>query len=48
MVFSFNPSAFDEQIGYTLKNYRDVDWDRLKEQDRPVMLPSGNGQSIKR
>ena len=35
LVFSFSPSAFDAQVGYTLKNYRDTDWETLRNSERP-------------
>jgi len=35
MVFSFSPSAFDAQIGYTVKAYSNGDWTELREQSRP-------------
>ena len=35
MVFSFSPSAFDAQIGYTLKKYRESDWQNLRLEERP-------------
>ena len=36
LVFSYNPAAFDEQIRYTLKSYRDVDWELLQKEARPA------------
>lgn len=35
LVFSFSPSAFDAQVGFTLERYRDTDWQVLREQERP-------------
>ncbi len=35
LIFSYSPAAFDEQIGYTLRAYRDKDWDTLKKDKRP-------------
>ena len=35
MVFSFSPSAFDAQIGYTIKSYGDGDWESLRNEVRP-------------
>ena len=35
LIFSYSPAAFDEQIGYTLRAYRDEDWDTLKNNKRP-------------
>jgi len=35
MVFSFSPSAFDAQIGYTLKAYGESDWEEIRNEERP-------------
>lgn len=35
LIFSYSPAAFDEQIGYTLRAYRDKDWNTLKSDKRP-------------
>ena len=35
LIFSHSPSAFDEQIAFTLKAYRGMDWDSLKRNKRP-------------
>jgi len=35
LIFSFSPAAFDEQIAFTLKAYRGVDWGRLQKEQRP-------------
>ena len=35
LVFSHSPAAFDEQIAFTLKAYRGVDWEELQSQRRP-------------
>lgn len=35
LIFSYNPAAFDEQISYTLKSYRDTDWEVLRRDARP-------------
>jgi hypothetical protein len=35
LVFSYSPAAFDEQIAFTLKNYRDEDWETLQRDKRP-------------
>jgi hypothetical protein len=35
LIFSHSPSAFDEQIAYTLRAYRNADWDALKLEARP-------------
>ena len=34
LIFSYSPAAFDEQIGYTLRSYRDKDWNTLKTDKR--------------
>lgn len=36
LIFSHNPAALDEQIRYTLHAYGDVDWNDLKQENRPV------------
>jgi hypothetical protein len=36
LIFSQSPSAFDEQIAFTLKAYRGVDWDVLQKNRRPA------------
>ncbi len=35
LIFSYNPAAFDEQIAYTLKTYRNKDWETLQQEQRP-------------
>jgi len=35
LVFSFSPSAFDAQTGFTLKQYRATDWGKLRTKERP-------------
>jgi hypothetical protein len=35
LVFSHSPAAFDEQIAFTLKAYRGVDWEKLQGERRP-------------
>jgi hypothetical protein len=35
LIFSYNPAAFDEQIAYTLKAYRNADWETLQQDKRP-------------
>ena len=35
LIFSRSPSAFDEQIDFTLKAYRDQDWAQLQNEERP-------------
>lgn len=35
LIFSHSPSAFDEQIAFTLRAYRGVDWETLQKDKRP-------------
>ena len=35
LIFSYSPAAFDEQIAFTLKAYRGVEWERLRKVQRP-------------
>ncbi|MEW6030238.1 MAG: hypothetical protein AB1554_12265 [Chloroflexota bacterium] len=35
LIFSYSPSAFDEQTAFTLKAYRGQDWDVLQKEQRP-------------
>ena len=35
LIFSYSPAAFDEQIAFTLKAYRGIDWERLQKEQRP-------------
>jgi hypothetical protein len=35
LIFSFSPSAFDEQIAFTLKAYRGIGWKDLRQEQRP-------------
>jgi len=34
LIFSFSPAAFDAQIAYTLRTYRDADWESLRREHR--------------
>ncbi|HZW04463.1 MAG TPA: hypothetical protein VFF68_11090 [Anaerolineaceae bacterium] len=36
LIFSFSPSAFDEQIAFTLRAYRDRDWEQVQIDKRPA------------
>lgn len=36
LVFSYSPSAFDEQTAFTLKAYRGLDWEDLQKEQRPL------------
>jgi len=35
LIFSYSPSAFDEQIAFTLNAYRGLDWEDLQKEKRP-------------
>ena len=35
LIFSHSPSAFDEQIAFTLRAYRGVSWETLQKEERP-------------
>jgi len=35
LIFSRSPAGFDEQIGYTLRAYRGIDWEALQREQRP-------------
>ena len=35
LIFSHSPSAFDEQIAFTLRAYRGVSWENLQKEKRP-------------
>jgi hypothetical protein len=35
LIFSYSPSAFDEQTAFTLKAYRGIDWEDLQKEKRP-------------
>jgi hypothetical protein len=35
LIFSHSPSAFDEQIAFTLRAYRGVNWENLQKEQRP-------------
>lgn len=35
LIYSFSPSAFDEQIAYTMQAYRDADWGAIQQEKRP-------------
>ena len=36
LVFSYSPAAFDEQTAFTLRAYRDTDWEVLQKDKRPA------------
>lgn len=35
LIFSYGPSAFDEQTAFTLKAYRGMDWENLQKEKHP-------------
>ncbi len=35
LIFSHSPSALDEQIAFTLKTYRGMNWETLQKEQRP-------------
>lgn len=35
LIFSPSPAAFDEQIAFTLRAYRGVNWETLQKEERP-------------
>ena len=35
LIFARSPSAFDEQIAFTLRAYRGVSWETLQKEQRP-------------
>ncbi len=35
LIFSYSPAAFDEQIAFTLRAYRGVDWHTIRDHARP-------------
>jgi hypothetical protein len=36
LIFSRSPAAFDEQIAFTLKAYREENWEKLQNEQRPI------------
>ena len=36
LIFSHSPSAFDQQIAFTLRAYRGLDWEALQREKRPA------------
>src|SRR5690606_25775499 len=36
LVFAYSPAAFDEQIAFTLRAYRNTDWESLQREKRPA------------
>lgn len=41
LIFSQSPSGFDEQIAFTLRAYRGVNWETLQREQRPVFGDAG-------
>lgn len=42
LIFSQSPSGFDEQIAFTLRAYRGVNWETLQREQRPVFGNPGH------
>ncbi|MFW6097245.1 MAG: hypothetical protein ACOC9Z_04180 [Chloroflexota bacterium] len=36
LIFARSPAAFDEQIAFTLRAYRDANWEQLQQEERPT------------
>jgi len=36
LIFSYSPAAFDEQIAFTLRAYRNAEWELLQQEKRPA------------
>lgn len=36
LIFSHSPAAFDEQTAFTLRAYRDAEWEVLQKEKRPA------------
>lgn len=36
LIFSYSPAAFDEQIAFTLRAYRGIEWEGLQKEQRPA------------
>ena len=36
LIYSYDPAAFDAQTAYTLKAYRNTDWEQLQNDKRPA------------
>lgn len=36
LIFSRSPSGFDEQTAFTLRAYRNIDWEALQKEKRPA------------
>lgn len=35
LIFSYSPAAFDEQIAFTLRAYRGLNWEEIRRDKRP-------------
>jgi hypothetical protein len=42
LIFSHSPAAFDEQIAFTLRVYRGLEWERVQRQERPDYSDRGS------
>lgn len=48
LVYAHSPSAFDEQISFTLRAYRGVNWEELRNEERPSYgNPAGEAEPAK-
>lgn len=36
LIYAHNPAAFDAQIAYTMRAYRDADWETVRQEQRPA------------
>ncbi len=36
LIYAHSPGAFDAQIAYTMRAYRDADWDTVRNEQRPA------------
>ena len=36
LIFAYSPAAFDAQTAFTLRAYRDQDWEQLRQEERPA------------
>ena len=46
LIFSRSPSALDEQIAFTLRAYRGVNWETLQKEQRPSSPALAPGASV--
>jgi hypothetical protein len=36
LIFAYSPAAFDEQTAFTLRAYREMDWEAVQKEARPA------------